>query len=165
VSSSPINTELRAEEVPGRPLFENEDWAVTSAGLEHKRTGYFIEREHLSDRRSDGLWTWPAHILEKSWCTPQSFTEAFVHAVLASGIRLDPGLAQSFLEGDLLAEDLKTENGSTQGVPSRDLSPGPLKSRAASRREQVLRRRSVRKGRKRGPLAPGSIGNSRVQEA
>ena len=30
-----------------RPIFENEQWLVTEDGLEHKTTGYFIERESL----------------------------------------------------------------------------------------------------------------------
>ena len=54
--------------VEERPLFENEDWAVVESGLEHKRTGYFIEREALAHRRADGLWLWPMHVAEKSWC-------------------------------------------------------------------------------------------------
>lgn len=80
-----------------RPLFENEEWTVTTAGLEHKRTGYFIEREHLAKRRSDGLWNWPAHMLEKSWVAPRAFTEAFLHAIRAAGHKPDPALELSFL--------------------------------------------------------------------
>jgi hypothetical protein len=47
-----------------RPIFENRDWLVTEGGLEHKTTGYFIERESLAQRRSDGLWTWAMHFAE-----------------------------------------------------------------------------------------------------
>ena len=64
-------------------MFENEDWTVTDAGLEHKRNGYFIERDVIGDRRSDGLWTWPAHMAEKTWCCPDGFAEAFGHALQA----------------------------------------------------------------------------------
>ena len=77
-------------------LFENADWTVTSAGLEHKDNGYFIEREHLDARRSDRLWTWPLHMLEKTWCMPHAFTEAFGAAVLAYGLT-DRNLAASFV--------------------------------------------------------------------
>jgi hypothetical protein len=77
-------------------LFENADWTVTSAGLEHKDNGYFIEREHLDARRSDGLWTWPLHMLEKTWCMPHAFAEAFGAAVLAYGLA-DRNLAASFV--------------------------------------------------------------------
>lgn len=77
-------------------LFENADWTVTSAGLEHKANGYFIEREHLDMRRSDGLWNWPLQMLEKTWCMPYSFTEAFGAAVLAYGI-VREGAAASFV--------------------------------------------------------------------
>ena len=77
-------------------LYENVDWAVTSAGLEHKGNGYFIEREHLDSRRTDGLWTWPLHMLEKTWCTPHVFAEAFAAALLAYGLAPDASLAASF---------------------------------------------------------------------
>ncbi len=77
-------------------LFQNADWTVTSVGLEHKDNGHFIEREHLDARRSDGLWTWPLHILEKTWCMPHAFAEAFGTAVLAYGLA-DRNLAASFV--------------------------------------------------------------------
>src|SRR3712207_4782638 len=73
--------------VEERPLFENEDWAVVDSGLEHKRTGYFIEREVIAQRRSDGLWLWPLHVAEKSWCRMTTFTEAFSCAATAYGVR------------------------------------------------------------------------------
>jgi len=77
-------------------LFENEEWMVTGAGLEHKRTGYFIEAEELGQRRSDGLWIWPVHMAEKSWCAPDPFAEAFLEALSGRGVRPDAGLAKSF---------------------------------------------------------------------
>jgi hypothetical protein len=49
-----------------RLLFENEEWVVGESGLEHKRTGYFIGRDVLSQRRADGIWLWPLHVAEKS---------------------------------------------------------------------------------------------------
>src|SRR5689334_2258941 len=60
-----------------RPIFENQEWLVSEDGLEHKTTGYFIERESLGQRREDGLWTWPLHMAEKQWCALTPFAEAF----------------------------------------------------------------------------------------
>ena len=77
-------------------VFENEEWLVTGSGLEHKRTGYFIERESLGDRRGDGLWSWPLHMAEKQWCTPAPFAEAFTCAAAVHGAGFDPDLARSF---------------------------------------------------------------------
>ena len=79
------------------PLFENRDWTVSPDGLEHKGTGYFIEREQVGDRRGDGLWSWPVHMSEKSWVRPESFAEAFMGAVLAYGVSPDAELAASFV--------------------------------------------------------------------
>jgi hypothetical protein len=77
------------------PLFENAEWQVTSAGLEHKRNGYFIEREQLGERRADGAWLWPAHLAEKSWCAPAPFAEAFQAALDHFGIPANEALAPS----------------------------------------------------------------------
>lgn len=80
----------------GQPLFENEEWIVTESALEHKQTGYAIERGDLAQRRGDRLWTWPMHMAEKSWCTMAPFTEAFSCAASLYGIKTDAGLAESF---------------------------------------------------------------------
>ena len=77
-------------------VFENEEWLVTEGGLEHKRTGYFIERASLGSRRSDGLWSWPLHMAEKQWCTLAPFTEAFTCAAASYGLGLDTDFAHSF---------------------------------------------------------------------
>jgi hypothetical protein len=77
-------------------LFANDDWAVTAEGLEHRGTGYFIPREEVGHRRSDGLWTWPVHMAEKLWCAPAGFAEAFMQAVRAYGLEADAGLALAF---------------------------------------------------------------------
>lgn len=97
MEDGPIDAGTLAGEAVDRVLFENGEWALTDAGLEHKRTGYFIEREDMGKRRSDGLWAWPVHMLEKTWCTPQAFGEAFMRAVLAFGIEPGPDLKASFL--------------------------------------------------------------------
>lgn len=80
-----------------RPLFENAEWTVTTEGLEHRWNGYFIECEQLADRRSDGLWAWPVHLSEKTWCDLPLFAEAFVAALGVSGVAPDAELAPSFL--------------------------------------------------------------------
>jgi hypothetical protein len=79
-----------------QPFFENEDWLVCEGGLEHKATGYFIEREVLGSRRHDGLWAWPLHVAEKTWCRMPAFMEAFGCAVAAYGLDVDVALARSF---------------------------------------------------------------------
>ena len=77
------------------PIFENEEWLVTESGLEHKQTGYFIERDSLGQRREDGLWAWPLHMAEKSWCAMKSFTEAFSCAASLYGVATGAELAQT----------------------------------------------------------------------
>lgn len=78
-----------------RPIFENAEWLVSESGLEHKRTGYFIDRESLGQRREDGLWSWPLHMAEKNWCGMPSFAEAFTCAASLYGFAADAELAQS----------------------------------------------------------------------
>jgi len=78
-----------------RTHFENEDWAVMDSGLEHKRTGYFIAKDEIASRRSDGLWSWPLHMAEKSWCGMPAFTEAFTCAAGVYGVQADADLARS----------------------------------------------------------------------
>ena len=77
-------------------VFENDEWAVTEAGLEHKGIGYFIEREQLGMRRTDGLWNWPLQLAEKTWYRPQPFAEALAQALRAYDIAPDAALAASF---------------------------------------------------------------------
>ena len=82
-------------------LFENPDWVLSAEGLEHKETGYFIGRDLLGDRRNDGLWSWPAHMAEKTWVRPESFAQAFGAALSAYGIAPDAALAASFAAAGL----------------------------------------------------------------
>lgn len=79
-----------------RPIFENEEWLVTQDGLEHKDTGYFIERASLGQRRADGLWSWPLHMAEKSWCAMTPFAEAFSCAAATYDLESGADLAQTF---------------------------------------------------------------------
>jgi len=76
--------------------FVNADWQVSAEGLEHRSTGYFIDRDAIAARRDDGLWAWPLHLSEKTWCTPRLFREAFMAAVERFGPSRDPMLTQSF---------------------------------------------------------------------
>jgi hypothetical protein len=79
-----------------RCIFENEEWLVTEGGLEHKSTGYFIDRGSVANRRDDGLWTWPLHMAEKSWCAMMPFAEAFSCAASVYHIETGADLAQTF---------------------------------------------------------------------
>lgn len=79
-----------------RILFENDEWSVSDDGLEHKRTAYFIARDAVGRRQSDGLWSWPLHMAEKSWCAMSPFAEAFTCAASAYGHAPDADLARSF---------------------------------------------------------------------
>ncbi|GEO98308.1 hypothetical protein [Methylobacterium haplocladii] len=80
-------------------LFANDDWQLLPDGLEHRATGYFIARAALSDRRGDGLWTWPLQLAEKSWCAPRLFREAFLAALQRFECGLDEALTRSFAIG------------------------------------------------------------------
>ncbi len=78
------------------PIFENEEWLVSEDGLEHKRTGYFIDRASVGQRREDGLWTWPLHMAEKNWCAMMPFAEAFSCAASVYDIETGADLAHTF---------------------------------------------------------------------
>ena len=108
------------------PIFENEDWLVTESGLEHKQTGYFIERDSLGQRREDGLWAWPLHMAEKSWCAMKSFTEAFSRAASALR-RRDWRGACANAEGRAL-RNLAVAAGRQARLSHRSAGPGRLAS-------------------------------------
>lgn len=74
------------------------DWQVQADGLEHARTGYFIARHEIAKRRSDGLWMWPVHMMEKDWVAEDAFAAAFRLALAAFGIAADAMLDRSFRE-------------------------------------------------------------------
>lgn len=92
-------TRLDDEAAEAAPLFENRDWRLHADGLEHRETGYFIDRDTLNARRPDGHWEWPLHLSEKSWCGVRSFREAFAAALEAFGIAPDRKLTLSFALG------------------------------------------------------------------
>ena len=75
------------------------DWRLDAEGLEHRGTGYFIARDALGARRRDGLWEWPLHLAEKSWCAPAAFRAAFLAALDRFGIARDDLLSRSFALG------------------------------------------------------------------
>ncbi|SFG49739.1 hypothetical protein [Methylobacterium gossipiicola] len=80
------------------PLFQNAEWTVLPDGLEHRASGYFIDRDVIGMRRGD-LWEWPLQLAEKSWCRPLPLREAFVAALNAFAIPRDANLAASFATG------------------------------------------------------------------
>lgn len=87
----------RAGTTSSRP-FQNVEWRLLADGLEHKTSGYVIERDLIGMRRGD-LWEWPLHLAEKSWCSPRSFREAFLAALDAFGVVPDAALSRSFAVG------------------------------------------------------------------
>ncbi|KQP05393.1 hypothetical protein [Methylobacterium sp. Leaf93] len=91
-----IDLEASSEEAV---LFENADWRVIADGLEHRGTGYFIARDGLGRRSETGLWEWPLHLAEKSWCSLRPFREAFQAAADLFDVVRDEALAQSFVTG------------------------------------------------------------------
>lgn len=106
-----------------RSIFENEEWLVAQDGLEHKATGYFIDRDSLGQRREDGLWTWPLHMAEKTWCSMTPFAEAFSCAAAVYGLEAGADLAQTF----------KTARCEISAWPHRDFDasiPAPLIGRS-----------------------------------
>ncbi|HEY8382017.1 MAG TPA: hypothetical protein VIL09_07710 [Microvirga sp.] len=110
--------------IKDRPLFENEDWLVGPAGLEHKGTGYFIEREALGSRRADGLWSWPLHMAEKSWCRMAPFMEAFSCAAAVHGVEADVALARSFSVARQEIAPWPAVRSAFEGPPSLQLEGG-----------------------------------------
>ncbi len=80
-------------------IFRNAEWSVQEDGLEHRGTGYFIEREALASRRAERLWDWPLQMAEKAWCRPSLFREAFLTALDRFGIERDGDLTRSFALG------------------------------------------------------------------
>jgi len=115
-------------------LFANDHWTVTLEGLEHRGTGYFIPRDELGHRRSDGLWTWPVHMAEKLWCAPAHFTEAFMQAVRAYGLEADAGLALSFHDAGRLRGE--------QALHATRETPGPRRAEATPALPSAARGRS-----------------------
>ncbi|WP_052955010.1 hypothetical protein [Microvirga vignae] len=106
-----------------RPIFENEEWLVTQEGLEHKTTGYFIERESIGHRREDGLWTWPLHMAEKSWCAMAPFSEAFSCAASVYNVETGAELAQTF-------KVARSEISAWPQVKQTSRNPAPVTSQA-----------------------------------
>jgi hypothetical protein len=108
-------------------LFANADWTVTPDGLEHRGNGYFIAREELGHRRSDGLWTWPVHMAEKLWCAPSLFAEAFMQALRAYGLEADAELALSFHDaGRIQGEQAFHAASEGPAVRATETAPSPL---------------------------------------
>jgi hypothetical protein len=112
-----------------RCIFENEEWLVTEGGLEHKTTGYFIDRASVANRRDDGLWTWPLHMAEKSWCAMMPFAEAFSCAASVYNVETGSDLAQTF-------RIARCEISPWPQADHRAANPAPLLSRTLRREER-----------------------------
>lgn len=94
-------------------LFENKEWRLSPSGLEHKANGYFIAADTIADRRSDGAWSWPAHLAEKLWYRRTSFEPAFAQALAAFGHRVDlRGTKDGILASGVTADDAGSDSGS-----------------------------------------------------
>lgn len=78
-------------------LFENADWRLSPSGLEHKANGYFIAADEVADRRSDGGWSWPAHLAEKLWYRRELFEPAFAQALAVCGHRAESRGTKEFV--------------------------------------------------------------------
>jgi hypothetical protein len=62
--------------------FVNEQWAVTSYGIECLDDYYVIEADRLDERRlGTDLPDWPVHLAEKNWVDLSAFIEAFRFAI------------------------------------------------------------------------------------
>ncbi|MBD8907807.1 hypothetical protein [Methylorubrum zatmanii] len=86
-------------EAPAPSAAADRDWHILDEGLEHRASGYFIAREEIAHRRSDGLWTWPMQLAEKAWCAPLAFRRVFMAALDRYGIAPDRDLTRSFALG------------------------------------------------------------------
>ena len=94
-----VECELNSDDNGERTLFVNAEWRVVPAGVEHRQTGYFIDRATIDRRRDGALWEWPLHLAEKRWCASRSLHEAFLAALDNFGIEQDADLARSFAIG------------------------------------------------------------------
>ena len=117
-------------------------------GLEHDATGYFIEREVIDARRSDGLWEWPLQMAQKRWCAPDRFEAAFRGALAQFGIGADLRLEHSF---GVAGESVSTE-GSAGFHSLADLVETPA-ARASARRAIAARPVPSRIARRSAPAA------------
>lgn len=94
-----VDCEMDATDTGNDVLFVNAEWRVLPEGIEHRQTGYFIDRATIDRRRDGSLWEWPLHLSEKRWCTPRSLHDAFIAALDRFGIAEDAHLARSFAIG------------------------------------------------------------------
>ena len=133
----------------------SDDWQLDTDGLEHRGTGYFIARDALAARRNDGLWEWPLHLAEKSWCAPRSFREAFLAALDHFGIERDASLPKSFAVAFGIGTGTRTSSAQTDFVALGDLvRPKPVERK----RPAAIEPRSAARGRitERNRMAVGA---------
>lgn len=94
-----VHADDRNESATAGTSLVNAEWTLLEDGLEHRASGYFIAGAVLAARRHDGLWEWPLHLSEKSWCNPRLFREAFLAALDRFGFERDDRLTRSFAIG------------------------------------------------------------------
>lgn len=94
-----VDCELNSGDNGEHALFANAEWRVLTDGVEHRQTGYFIDRATIDRRRDGALWEWPLHLAEKRWCASRPLHEAFLVALDRFGIEPDADLARSFAIG------------------------------------------------------------------
>lgn len=64
-------------------LYENQQWSVTSYGVEANRPWpeYFFSADRLTERDWDDMYGWPRHMAEKTWVDVDMFCDAFSRAL------------------------------------------------------------------------------------
>lgn len=135
-----------ARDATDRPPSSNGEWRVGDDGLEHEGTGYFIEREGVGRRRADGLWFWPLHMLEKAWCAPDAFSDAFRRAVSAYGLSADRDLEASFLAAARAKADSGLWGRVAREVGLREAAPEPIRLGEIAKVSAEVCRRNVAGG-------------------
>ncbi len=93
---------------PGTRLpifFVNDEWAVTSFGLESVCAcwDYYIDAARLAERHGDRAM-WPFHMEGKGWTDPRLFLEAFRKALEIHGIAHDFDWAEEQFRVDRAAD-------------------------------------------------------------
>jgi hypothetical protein len=98
-------------------MFENEQWRVTTGGLEAKSdvpTVYIqaVDLLRLRVAATGTLYEWPLHLAENSWVNFSEFAEAFAAALKHHGKAFDEELLKRSLAlGSQRAERLNKKRG------------------------------------------------------
>ncbi len=98
--------------------FENEQWAVTDAGLSSKESGapyvYDIPASHLVVRSGAGngkYYDWPAQVMTKNWVDGDAFEAAYRAALKIHAKSLPEPVDENLLEASVkFARDMIASN-------------------------------------------------------